>query len=43
VYQYDSEPTYFNFSRVFYMIGAWYQKLSPGTFKSTLFAFGKKL
>jgi SAM-dependent methyltransferase len=43
VYHYDSEPTYFNFSRFLYMLGAWYQKLSPRTFRSTLFAFGKKL
>ncbi len=42
VYGYDSEPTYFEFSKVLYWLGVLHQKYSPQMFRLTIFAFTRK-
>lgn len=43
VYGYEAEPSYANFSRVFYYLTAFSHRFIPNNFKSTLFAFAKKI
>lgn len=42
VYGYEAEPTYLSFSRAAYALGMLHQKLAPGVFRTTLFAFGER-
>ncbi|SRR5579871_1024829 len=43
VYEYDAEPSYFAFSRIFYFFGVLYHRFAPSILKGTIFAFGKKV
>ncbi|MGB9179936.1 MAG: class I SAM-dependent methyltransferase [Pyrinomonadaceae bacterium] len=43
VFRYESEPRYLSFSRIFYYCGVIYQRYTLDLFKTTIFAFGKKL
>lgn len=43
VYGYESEPSYFSFSRLFYWLGVVHQRLAPNIFRAAIFAFGRKL
>jgi len=42
VFGYESEPAYFSFSRFFYRLATWHQKLAPNFLKLSLFAFARK-
>jgi SAM-dependent methyltransferase len=42
VFGYESEPAYFSFSKFFYRLGAWHQKLAPNFLKLSIFAFAQK-
>jgi SAM-dependent methyltransferase len=39
---FESEPNYMAFSRLFYFFGALYQRVAPGAFRNTLFAFARR-
>lgn len=41
-YGYEAEPSYLSFARAAYALGVLHQKLSPGLFKPSIFAFGRK-
>ena len=43
VYHHVSEPSYFTFSYVSFAFGYYLHKLLPDRFKTTIFAFGKKI
>ncbi|MGC2110584.1 MAG: class I SAM-dependent methyltransferase [Candidatus Korobacteraceae bacterium] len=43
VYGHNAEPSYFNFSRLAYAAGVLHQKMAPGAFGITIFAFGEVL
>ena len=43
VIPYEGEPTYLSFSKLFYRLGVFFQKVAPKALKNTLFAFGQKL
>ncbi len=42
VYTFESEPSYFSFSRILYFFGYLYQKMAPSFFKNVIFVFGVK-
>jgi len=42
IYGYETEPSYFAFSRIFYLLGVIHQRYSPNIFKITIFAYGRK-
>jgi len=42
VFGYESEPAYFSFSKFFYRLGVWHQKLAPNFLKLSIFAFARK-
>jgi len=42
LYGYESEPSYFAFSRFFYLLGVVHQRYSPNIFKIVIFAYGRK-
>jgi SAM-dependent methyltransferase len=42
VFGYEAEPSYLSFSRIAYTLGVLHQKLAPGLFKASIFAFGRK-
>lgn len=42
VYGVDAEPTYLGFSPILYRLGMWVHRLTPGMFKTCIFAFGRK-
>lgn len=41
VYGHTAEPNYFNFSQLAYALGVLHQKIVPGAFATTIFAFGQ--
>jgi len=42
LYGYEAEPSYFAFSRFFYLLGVVHQRYSPNIFKITIFVYGRK-
>ncbi len=42
VYGYEAEPSYLSFSRAAYALGVLHQKIIPGFFRASIFAFGSK-
>lgn len=42
VYGYEAEPVYLSFSKLAYALGLLHQKLAPGIFRASIFAFGQK-
>lgn len=42
LYGYEAEPSYFAFSRFFYLLGVIHQRYSPSIFKITIFVYGRK-
>ena len=43
VFSYEFEPAYLSFSRWVYIVGKFYHKLTPGSFRTTLMAFSRML
>jgi ubiquinone/menaquinone biosynthesis C-methylase UbiE len=41
VYGYESEPSYFSFSKIFYFMGVLHQRFAPSCFKAAIFGFGR--
>ena len=43
VYGYEAEPSYLDFSRLFYFLGVIHQRIAPGFIRAALFAFARKM